>query len=175
MKKFPSWAILMLIAVAAGLLLGATNSVTLPLIEASARAEAESTRAMLFPEADTFEPLALADGAPVDNCYEAKKGGAVAGHVAQITVNGFGGPIEIMIGLDLDQTVTGISVGGSKFAETAGLGARTKEPAFTSQFAGVHAPLTLGTDVDAVTGATISSTAVTNGVNTIASYVASLG
>lgn len=175
MKKLPAWALLMIIAAVVGLLLGATNGVTLPIIESSARTEAEATRASLLPGSDSFQALTLDEGAALDNCYEAIKDGRVVGHVAQITVSGFGGPIEIMLGLDETRTVTGISVGGASFAETAGLGARTKEPAFTDQFAGLSTPVSLGTDVDAVTGATISSSAVTGGVNAIAEYVSSLG
>lgn len=175
MKKSPAWMILALIAVAAGLLLGTTNGVTFPLIQASALAEAESTRSSLFPAADSFRALTLPEGAPVDNCYEALCGGEVAGHVAQITVNGFGGPIEVVAGLDAGGNVTAVSVGGSDFAETAGLGARTREPAFMQQFQGVAVPAALGENVDAVTGATISSTAVVNGVNAIADYIATLG
>ena len=174
MKKFPAWIILMLIAAAAGLLLSATNGVTAPIIRASALAEAESVRAALFPDADSFRELSLSGGAPVDNCYEALRGKSVAGHVAQITVNGFGGPIEIMLGIDLSGAITGINVGGADFAETAGLGARTKEPAFTDQFRGDATPVALGTDVDAITAATISSKAVVDGVNAVAAYIGAL-
>lgn len=174
MKKLPAWVILALIAVVAGLLLSTTNAVTFPIIQASALAASDSTRSALLPDADAFRALTLSDGAELDNCYEGLKGGKVIGHVAQITVNGFGGPIEITAGVDASGAITGINVGGADFAETAGLGARTKEPAFTDQFAGVTAPVVLGAGVDAVTGATISSSAVASGVNAIAAYVASL-
>ena len=61
-------------------------------------------------------------------------------------------------------TVTGISVGGSGFSETPGLGAKAKDAAFTDQFSGKKTPVKLGdTDgedtVDAITAATISSRA----------------
>ena len=174
MKKLPAWAILTIIAMAAGLLLSVTNSVTLPIIQAGALAEAQATRAGLFPEAEQFEAVELTEDSGLDNCYQALRGGEVAGHVAQITVNGFGGPIEIMLGMDLNGAITGVSVGGADFKETAGLGARTKEPDFTKQFTGAATPVELGTDVDAVTGATISSKAVADGVNAIAEYITSL-
>ncbi len=174
MKKSPAWMILMLIAAIAGLLLSATNSVTAPIIKAGALAEAESVRASLFPDAESFREMPLSAGAPVDNCYEALSGKSVAGHVAQITVNGFGGPIEIMLGIGRDGAITGISVGGADFKETAGLGARTKEPAFTGQFQGVTTPVTLGSGVDAITAATISSKAVVDGVNAAAAYIGTL-
>lgn len=175
MKKLPAWAILTLIAAVAALLLGATNGVTSPIIQEGAIAQAEATRTSLFASADSFSPMDLPEGSKLDNCYEAISGGNVVGHVAQITVNGFGGPIEIMVGMDEAGMITGLSVGGANFAETAGLGARAKEPKFTDQFAGVTAPAELGKDIDAITGATISSSAVVNGVNEIAAYIETLG
>ena len=106
-------------------------------------------------------------------------GKKVIGYVSQITVKGYKGPVEVTVGLDNGLTLTGISVGGSDFAETAGLGAKAKEPAFQNQFAGKKTPVTLikqgGTPdddtVDAITAATITSTAVTNGVNTVAKFI----
>ena len=63
---------------------------------------------------------------------------------------------------------------GQKIGETAGLGAKTKEPAFTEQFKGLSAPLTLKGNVDSVSGASVSSGAIVNGVNTVLDYVAGL-
>jgi len=56
-------------------------------------------------------------------------------------------------------------VGGSDFKETEGLGAKAKEPAFTDQFQGKQPPLTLGQDVEGISGATITSSAVVEGTN----------
>ena len=108
-------------------------------------------------------------------------GEKTVGYVAQITVKGYKGPVEVTVGLDDSLTLTGISVGGSDFAETAGLGAKAKEPAFQNQFAGKKTPVSLiktgGTPgdntVDAITAATITSTAVVNGVNAVVKYVKS--
>ena len=63
---------------------------------------------------------------------------------------------------------------GQKIGETAGLGAKTKEPAFTEQFKGLSAPLTLKGNVDSVSGASVSSGAIVNGVNAVLDYVADL-
>ena len=83
-------------------------------------------------------------------------------------MQGYGGPIEVTVGLLLDGTIAGVSIGGTDFAETAGLGARVKEEWFGAQFTGMSAPVALvkdGGEVDAVSSATISSTAVTSAVN----------
>ena len=89
----------------------------------------------------------------------------MVGYVAQATVSGFGGPIEIHVGMDLNKTITGVNVGGSKFAETPGLGAKAKDAEFQAQFTGLTIPTQLGKGVDAITGATITSGAVCSGVN----------
>ena len=111
------------------------------------------------------------------NKFVAAKGlanGETKGYTAQVTVKGYGGEIEIVVGVDNDGVITGINVGGANFSETAGLGAKTKEPAFTEQFKGLSAPLTLKGNVDSVSGASVSSGAIVNGVNAVLDYVAGL-
>ncbi|MBE5786465.1 MAG: FMN-binding protein [Clostridiales bacterium] len=115
----------------------------------------------------------------VDWCYAGYQGEALVGYVAQVTVQGFGGPVEVIVGVDTDLTLTGVSVGGSSFAETAGLGAKAKDKAFTDQFIGKTVPVTVikaggkaaDNTVDALTSATITSNAVAGAVNTAASHV----
>ena len=97
------------------------------------------------------------------------------GYAAQKTARGYGGEIEVTLGTDIYGNITGISVGGKNFSETAGLGARSKDEAFTSQFAGKTAPLSVakGNDernahtIDAITSATITSKSVTGAANDI--------
>ncbi|MDD3212468.1 MAG: FMN-binding protein [Eubacteriales bacterium] len=170
MKKIPPFLILTIITLCAGLLLAMTNAVTLgPIAEASAKAADEARRAVLA-SADSFEELA--HDQTVDTLFRGLKDGQPIGYTATVTVTGYGGPVEITVGIGMDGALTGLSVGGTKFAETAGLGAKAKEPAFTDQFIGVKAPVTLNKDVDAISGATITSTAVTKGVNIAAAAVA---
>ena len=184
-KKLPGWAVLLIITLAAGLALGGTYALTKDPIAEQARAAAENARKAALPDADAFEALAVADGAAVDWVYAGLKDGAAVGYVAQKTVNGFGGKVEVIAGVNTQDapsfTIGGVSVGGSDFSETAGLGARAKEPAFTSQFAGKTAPISFikaggektDSTVDALTSATITTTAVVNGVNDIVKYVKS--
>lgn len=82
----------------------------------------------------------------------------------ETTASGFGGDVTIMVGYDLRQDkLTGLKVG--KNSETAGIGSRVTEDSFTKQFKGLNIDLEF-TDgpcpsgVDAVSGATVSSTAV---------------
>lgn len=173
-REFPAWIILTCIVLVAAVLLVLVNSLTADRIKELSLAAADASRRSVMSQAETFAEVPLSPGAPVDDCWEASAGGKVVGHTAQVTVRGYGGPIEIIVGVDAEGKITGVSVGGSDFAETAGMGARVKEEAFRSQFAGLTAPVVLKQDIDAVSGATISSRAVTNGVNTAAEYIASI-
>ncbi len=174
-KTLPAWLILTVVTAAAGLLLGVTEALTTPVITQNAQAAADISRFAVFPEADSFEALALEENAPITDCYSALRGGEALGHVGSVTVKGYGGEIEVIAGVSLNGTVTGVSVGGANFSETAGLGARVKEPEFTAQFTGVSLPVALGDNVDAVTGASISSGAVVSAVNKIAAYISNIG
>ena len=173
-KTIPAWIVLGIIALVAGLLLGLTNDLTAPKIAEAAAEAAESTRKSLLSQAEEFEAVKLDKKAKLDNCYRGTKDGETVGYVTQITVKGYGGEIEIMAGFDTEGVCTGISVGGANFSETPGLGANSKNESFTNQFKGQTAPIVLGESVDAITAATITSTAVVNGVNTMADYVATL-
>ncbi|NLD83231.1 MAG: FMN-binding protein [Clostridiales bacterium] len=183
-KQLPGWAVLLIITLVAGLALGGTYALTKGPIAQQTLAQAESARKAALPDADTFQQLTLEEGAPVDWAYAglktAEDGSTVTvGHVSQITVKGYKGPVEVTVGLDNDLTLTGISVGGSDFAETAGLGAKAKEPAFQDQFVGKKTPVAVikqgGTPgdntVDAITAATITSNAVRDAVNSVARFV----
>ncbi len=164
-NKVAAWIALGLIAIVAALCLATTNEITKDVIEAQNVKAAEEARQALVPGADTFEAAALADGSAADSLYTGLADGKAVGYVAQVTVQGFGGPVEIIAGTDLEGTLTGIKVGGGAFSETAGLGAKAREPGFTDQFAGKTAPLAVGETIDAITAATITSSAVVRGVN----------
>ena len=68
-KQLPAWAVLLLITLAAGLALGGTYTLTKDAIAAQAAQAAENARRSALPEADSFEPLTLSEGAAVDWCY----------------------------------------------------------------------------------------------------------
>ncbi len=91
-----------------------------------------------------------ADGNPVGYSVEAKAGG-------------FGGDVEVMVGYNLLGEVIGVNV--IAHSETPGLGAKAAEDTFLKQYAGQTGKVTLGEGVDAISGATISSNAVTEAVN----------
>ena len=82
-----------------------------------------------------------------------------------ITVQGFGGPVYVEIALDENDAITSIVIGDDSFAESPGLGARAQEEDFYGQYIGKSGTLVLNADIDAISGATITSTAVNDAVN----------
>ncbi len=171
-KGLPAWMALAIIALAAGLMLGMTNALTEGPIAEQERLAQEAARKAVLPIAESYTAVDVAADATVQNCYEGTDAsGQVVGYTAQTTVRGYGGEIEIVVGMDMSGTVLGINVGGAGFAETAGLGAKAKDASFMAQFAGLTAPIVTGEDVDVITGATITTDAVVDGVNICSDYI----
>ena len=90
---------------------------------------------------------------------------AAAGRTANASAIGYAGPVLVRLTLEDSGAISAIDVGGARFLETVGVGSGVREEAFTSQFIGKTPPLTLNQDVDAVSGATLSSQAVVDAVN----------
>lgn len=167
--------ILFAITAVAALILAYVNSVTKPII--SEREENEMAEAMfeVLPDADNFEeiPIEASDSTSVRRLYESD-----AGFVVVAMPSGYGGEISMMVGVDKDLTVTGISIISQ--SETAGLGAKCTEKAWQEQFVGKTENIEVskngakGNEIDAISSATITSKAVTKGVNDAIAVVKSL-
>lgn len=160
-KKFPDWSILTAICLVAAILLVVTNMATSGVIAANEAKASMANRIALLPGSETFEDME--DGVSVGK----DAAGNILGYAATGSAFGFGGDVETTVVVYPDGTLAGISVGGANFAETSGLGAKAKEPEFQDQFAGKTLPVDLkqnGGEIDAITGATITSRAVIKGV-----------
>lgn len=152
--------LLIISAVVSGLL-GLTNFITEDKIaEINAQKTAASMQEVL--PADNYseieytgtEPLVVATYQAGENAY-----------VIEVTPSGFGGVIDMVVGID-NGTVTGVSI--ISMTETSGLGDNASKADFRDQFAGSTGELAVNKDggtIDALTGATITSRAVTDGVN----------
>ena len=169
---------LLIISAVAALLLALTNSVTASTIaQRNEQANAEA-RKLVLESAQDFEEVKdvktdNSKGVKVSEIYEAKDAsGNTVGYTLKVLPSGYGGPIELMVGIDSAKgQVSGINVVSN--SETAGLGAKSTDPEFSDQYKGK--PLeelsvlkngTPGdTEIKAISGATITSTAVTNGVD----------
>ena len=151
--------LLLITAVVAGLL-GLVNYLTEDRIAALQNEKAESAMREVL-EADAYEPVPT-DHEGVTALYRAGD----KGYVVRVSVNGFGGAVDMMVGVDPEGSVTGVSI--ISHSETASLGANCTREDFRAQFAGATDTLTVKKDggtVDALTGATVTSRAVTKGVN----------
>lgn len=162
-------------AITAGLL-GLVNSVTEDRI-AEITAEKTATAMSSVLPADAYDEVAYTGGdAMVAAAYKASAGGADVGYVVEVTPSGFGGTIDMVVGIDMNGAVTGIDI--IDMSETSGLGANASKPAFREQFIGGTGSFAVTKDggtIDALTGATVTSRAVSNGVNAAVTAAATLG
>ena len=173
-----SLVLFLICAVAAGAL-GFVNNLTAPTIEAQAQAKMAAAFSAVM-QADGYEEVAFdADGFPtVVTVHKANNG---AGHVVTSVFSGAQGNIKLVVGVDPELKCTGISV--TEHSETSGLGANAASSAevgvkFREQFIGQDEGIALannGGEIDALTGATITSRAITEAVAESIRVVISLG
>lgn len=175
--------IMVAITVIAGLLLGLVYQVTKnPIAEQETKAKEEACQEV-FADAASFGLIGV-EAMPadwnnegyaqesIDEVMEAKDAsGELLGYVITVTTKeGYGGDIQFSIGVRLDGTVNGMSI--LSISETAGLGMQA-EAVLKPQFAGKQVKKFAYTkngaaseeQIDAISGATITTNAVTNGVN----------
>lgn len=154
------------------LLLGIVNSLTEPVIRKMQEEKTAAAMAQVL-AADDYRAKTVSHE-NVSAMYEAVSGGEVVGHVVEVTTNGFGGAINMVVGVDMEGKVTGVSV--IKDAETANLGTKvTRTQSVLDRFIGLGGTITVNSGenrFDGVTGATVSSKAVAAGVNTALAAVA---
>ena len=162
--------LLVISAVVAGLL-GLTNHVTADKIAVLNQEKTAASMEQVLP-ADSYTPLDYSGSqAEVAAVYQAGD----QGYVVEVTPAGFGGTIDMVVGVKTDGTVSGVAI--ISMSETSGLGANASKDSFRSQFTGKSGELAVtkdGGDIDALTGATITSRAVTRGVNTALQVAAQL-
>ena len=187
---------LFLITVVAGLLLGVVYEVTKAPRAKQEQLKIEQAYQKVFSDADAFEDVKMDEKkaasyiaekgitesqAVVNDVVLAKAGGEDAGYIVTVTdKEGYGGDIKFTVGIQLDGTVTGVSI--LSIGETAGLGMKANEPAFLDQFAGKKVDAFAYTktgkskdnEIDAISGATITTKAMTNGTNAGIVYYKSL-
>ena len=174
--------ILIAITVIAGFILGAVYQITKePIAQAEEKAAMEAYKEVFadasdFTETEVSAESVLAEGGygatDIDKVLEAKgTDGTLLGYVLVITNHeGYGGDIQFTLGISADGTTNGISI--LSISETPGLGMEA-ENVLKPQFAGKNVEQFIYTktgavseeQIDAISGATITTNAVTNGVN----------
>ena len=158
---FPIIFITIVVFVSVGLVTW-TDSITKDKIEEQKEQEIQSMLKEMFPSMSeyTFE----------DDIYTIYSDGAGVGYAFLAVGKGYGGDIDILIGLEDETTIKGITIISQ--SETPGLGSRIAESSFAIKFAGLNirdvALKQDGGEIDGITGATISSGAVVDAVRTTA-------
>ena len=162
--------ILLAITVVVAGLLGLVNFLTEDTIASNTAAKAQEAMEAVLP-ADAYTSLSLTDEQRAAGISEAYRAGD-AGYVVRLSKNGFGGAIDLMVGVRADGTVSGLSI--ISHSETASLGANCTREDFRSQFVGKSGELAVskdGGEIDALTGATVTTRAVTEAVNLALDFV----
>jgi Na+-translocating ferredoxin:NAD+ oxidoreductase subunit G len=157
-KKFYPVIFLTLIVLISVSLLLYINSFTSAVVEVQKKARIKSVLEKVFPQLTDFEE----EG----DIYIIYGGDTVQGYAFTASGSGYGGEISMLVGLDTDYRIKDVAI--LSHSETPGLGGRITEQSFTGQFKGLETgDIALSKDggrIDAITGATISSRAVTEAV-----------
>ena len=169
--------LLMFTVVAAGIL-AFLNQNTKDIIADVKVKESNEARKEVLPTGKEFKELdenefkaATSDSPAVEEIYEGLDGENVVGYTIKTTLSGYSGPVVVMTGIDKEGVVSGMKVVSN--TETPGLGANSSTPEFQDQYTGKSAENDIGLvknspaegEVQALTGATITSKAVTDSVN----------
>lgn len=180
---------LTLITLVAGMALGAVHGITKEPIARQEVLAKEAAYKEVFADAESYETVEMTDelanqlrssldsegykAQSIDEVVDAVDGsGNSLGYVITvITSEGYGGDIKFSMGIQADGTMNGISI--LSISETAGLGMRANTDEFKSQFVGKNTDQIVYTkngasadnEIDALSGATVTTNAMTNGVN----------
>lgn len=193
-KMLKDTALLLLITLISGLLLGLVYQITKePIALQKEKAKQEAYREV-FSAADSFEETEMQavdeqewsaagfEQETIEEVMTAKdaSGNAIGYVITVTTKEGYGGDIRFTIGIANDGTINGISI--LEISETAGLGMRADD-VLAPQFAGksvesfeyVKSGASAENQIDAISGATITTNAVINGVNAGLYYFQTMG
>ncbi len=159
-------------------ILAVVNGFTSVVVTENKKISQEIAREKVLPSAESFEKLDASALASVDlkypvyDIYKGTTNGETVGYTAMVEPIGYGGKIEMIAGFDTNYKICGIDI--ISMSETPGLGAKIKEKDFTDGIIEKNADKGLNVvknsapqnnEINAVTGATISSKAVTEGIN----------
>jgi len=158
-------AILAGVCAAAAIVLSFTYSITRPAILSQGEKETRQALEKVIPGADDYVKKSFND----KDYYECYKDKQLMGYALFASSKGYSGDIKMLFGINLQGTVLGVEILSQ--SETPGLGARCVEikrnensPWFLKQFIGKHAASLNINDIQTITGSTITSKAVLEGV-----------
>ena len=156
--------VLTCICLGIALLLAVVNDITKDRIAENEILEKQNAILAVFPEGDTTAEYTTEEGETV---YIVTKEGKIIGYCVNAIGSGYNGDINMMIGLSADHEITGLTI--VSMSETPGVGSKVGSGAFLERFIGFDHPVTIGEDVDGISGATFSSKGVAQAVSIAAS------
>lgn len=170
--------VLLGITAVTGIILGGVYTMTLKPIAAVQQQQKMEALSATMPGAKDFRQVEVKNDKSglIKEINEGSDGSNVVGYNFTVTPKGYGGLITLVVGIDKEGTVKGIKI--LSLSETPGLGMKSTEPAFSGQFKDKKAdtltvvktaPASAG-EIQAISGATITSRAVTLGVNSALDY-----
>lgn len=138
---------------------------TTPLIEANAKAAFEGSLREVLPGANVFKNVSPPEAR--NQMYEGYAGEKAVGLAVKAAPRGYAGEIEMLVGIDPELRIKGMKILNQR--ETPGLGTNMLKPKFIAQFIGkgIKDRFEPKKDIDAITGATISTRGVCEGVKTV--------
>jgi len=175
---------LLIITSVAALCLAFVNKITAPVIEKNRIITVEATQKEVLENAESFEKIkdlsfvelsdADVNGTYIEELYRGiSSDGSTVGYVVSAgSSRGYGGDIKVMVGITKDIKINRVKI--TESSETAGLGQKASNPEFIDQFNGREYKLEVlknieptenGETIAAISGATVTSKAVTNAVN----------
>lgn len=178
MKKFSSKEVLVpsvslfVISLVVTLLLAVTNNITAPLIEKLSVETEIETRKTVLADASYFDDenkTVTLDGTEYTYCVGLDAEKNVVGYIFTTSTKGYGGEVKVMTGISADGKVTGVEA--LSLSETAGLGMNAQKETFRDQYIGKSGKIGVAknspkeNEIQALTGATITSSAFTDAVN----------
>lgn len=152
--------ILAAICTGIALLLSVVNMLTENVIAENVVKEQNKAVLSIFPDGEEVKEYTLDSGETV---FAIIKDGGIIGCCVNSVGSGYGGDINLMVGIDTDGKVSGISF--VSMSETPGVGTKVKGEGFVSQFLGLGENAVIGENVDGISGATFSSKGVAEAVN----------
>ena len=164
---------LFVICIVVSALLAGTNALTKDAIAENSVKKSQEAMKSVCPFAVSFEETKGIEGS-TNTVYKAlDEKGELKGFAVSVTSKGYGGDVAVMVGYSMDSKITGVEI--LSHSETPGLGANAANESFRKQFEqdapsdgfSVVKDGTGGADgkIDAITGATITSNAVTDATN----------
>ena len=176
---------LLVICFMVALCLAFVNALTKDTINQRGKMDSENQRRQVMSEAESFKEIKewkeKDQSGIIREAYAAYNGQKLIGYVFTAFSKGYGGEITVTVGVGTDKKISGVRIGENK--ETPGLGTKTVEDSFINQYIGKNTQNKLkivkripfeDNEIQAISGATISSKAVTSAVQASAELGAKL-